>query len=153
MSLRLFGADTAIKRKGASAPVKLYRANNLLHGDVLDFGSGQDSHGYRRFDPAYANEPALLLRTYDVVMCNYVLNVQPSEHLVTEILALLWHLARERVCIAVLCEGEPGTHAVGGGLAKGWREWDERIKGIYPNAMKIPNTSVHAWTARMVKHG
>lgn len=74
------GYRTSIARSGDSAPMKAYRRAKLLKGDVLDYGAGQDAHDLPRFDPAYDPDYGLLTRAWDVVTCNYVLNVLPLEH-------------------------------------------------------------------------
>lgn len=68
---------TATKRTKLSRPARLLQAGGYLRGRLLDYGCGRgddaDELGCDRFDPHYAPEP--VSGPYDVVMCNYVLNV------------------------------------------------------------------------------
>jgi hypothetical protein len=74
------GYGTAVSRKVMSRPMSFFLEFGLLNGDVLDYGSGQDVHEFDRYDPFYANNPEIFKARYDVVTCNYVLNVIPLEH-------------------------------------------------------------------------
>lgn len=85
-----YGGGTSIARH--SAPLRHWRDLSLLDGEILDFGSGQEEHPYHKYDIVHHPDPACLKRSWDTVLCSYVLNVQPSDHLITEILALLYHL-------------------------------------------------------------
>jgi hypothetical protein len=138
--MKLFGSSTALTRKQASAPVAYYEEHGLLKGRVLDYGCGLDVHRYTRFDPVYHNHPEVLLTSYDTVMCNYVLNVQPTDHLIIEILTLLWHLTAPggRVLVAVLFEGKEGTHSVGGGKPRNKAEWTAVLRQVWPRMRSMP---------------
>lgn len=76
----LAGFKTAIERTEPSAPVALFTESGFLRGSVLDLGAGHDIHEHVRFDPAFDADYDVLAERYDVVMCNYVLNVMPLEH-------------------------------------------------------------------------
>ena len=76
----LAGYGTAIDRDRPSLPMRWYKRHGLLKGAVLDYGCGRDKHQYGRFDPAYHPDYDLLLQRWDVVTCNFVLNVIPLEH-------------------------------------------------------------------------
>lgn len=77
---------TAISRTKLSSPVK-----NLvpyLQGRILDYGCGKGSDvsilqnkGYsiEGYDPYYF--PQTVLSKYDTILCTYVLNVIPEEHI------------------------------------------------------------------------
>ncbi len=116
-----FGAGAALSR--GSAPLKKWRALKLLGGRVLDFGSGNEQHRYACFDPFTAPDYSLLLERYDLVMCNYVLNVQPSDHLIHQACALIARLA-DRAAFAVVTDPKlSGSAACGGRQAKPRDEW------------------------------
>lgn len=68
---------TAISRSRVSLPVQYLIDNDLLEGDILDYGCG---YGYDAlalgadfYDKYYY--PVRPTRQYDVIVCNYVLNV------------------------------------------------------------------------------
>ena len=68
---------TAISRTDLSAPMRKLKDKGMLLGRVLDYGCGrgQDAHrlGIDRYDPHFFPTPPE--GPYDVVTCNYVLNV------------------------------------------------------------------------------
>jgi diadenosine tetraphosphate (Ap4A) HIT family hydrolase len=73
---------TAKERDSLSFPAKIIRNNNLLNGDILDFGCGFGSdieflklHGFtiEGYDPHY--QPVYPTKKYDTILCLYVLNV------------------------------------------------------------------------------
>jgi len=68
---------TAITRTKISAPTRFLKEEGLLKGDVLDYGCGKgfdaDELGFDKYDPHFF--PDTELSTYDVIVCNYVLNV------------------------------------------------------------------------------
>lgn len=75
---------TAISRTKPSATCTYLYENSLLNGKVLDFGcdKGKDVEflsakqvDVSGFDPFYSPYYNLLDQKYDVVMCNFVLNV------------------------------------------------------------------------------
>jgi hypothetical protein len=119
-----FGFNTSLPRSKASTPITHWRKMGLLSGDVLDFGCGKETHEFYKFDPFMSPDYSLLRRDWDVVMCNYVLNVQPSDHLIHEICALLSRLS-PLVLIAVLTDSKlSGQRSVGGRDAKSRDEWE-----------------------------
>lgn len=75
---------TAMGRTKQSAPLRWLIDKSLIDAadEVLDFGCGRgydaDSCGFDKYDPHFF--PTLPDRTYDVVVCNYVLNVLPKKH-------------------------------------------------------------------------
>lgn len=78
---------TAIERTSMSFPTRWLKENDLLHGDILDFGCGlgYDTQklkelGYNivGYDNYY--RPEYPTRRFDTIVCNYVLNVlEPNE--------------------------------------------------------------------------
>lgn len=68
---------TAISRTALSAPMRKLRDKGLLLGRVLDYGCGRgqdaDLLGIDKYDPHFF--PTMPEGLYDVVTCNYVLNV------------------------------------------------------------------------------
>lgn len=89
----LAGYKTAIARSKPSKPIQFYEKNQLLEGEVLDYGSGHEVHDYAKFDPVHEPNYELLRKKWDTIMCNYVLNVIPLPHnrfeLVLAVLQLL----------------------------------------------------------------
>lgn len=86
---------TAISRKTPSLPMRWLHKNGLLDGKrMLDFGSGRGFDAFyfsmEEYDPHhYPEKPR---GTFDVITCNYVLNVvEPSEvpQILSEIRSLL----------------------------------------------------------------
>ena len=129
----MFGGSTAMVRKAPSAPMRYWADQDLLQGSVLDFGSGNDDNGFTRYDIATHPDPAVLLVKYDTVICNYVLNVQPSDHLVTQLLVLMHHLIkpRGRVLVSVLTDGKAGAFSVGGTIPRTQKQWAAHISTIF----------------------
>jgi len=77
---------TAITRKKLSVPMKYLNDKGLIQGRVLDYGCGKGSDaqklGMDKYDPHFfpkfrKNAP---IGGYDVVVCNYVLNVLENPH-------------------------------------------------------------------------
>ena len=127
-----YGAATPMRRVVPSAPHRAWGELGYLTGRVLDFGSGHDPNGLPGYDP-FSETPSydLLNEPWDVVTCNYVLNVQPSDHLVMEVAALLSKLA-PRVCVAVLTDSSlSGSRACGGRKAKRPKEWVEMLNKFF----------------------
>jgi len=128
----IYGGATAMSR--TSAPIACWRKGKLLREPVLDFGSGREGHGFARYDAFHAPDTSLLLARYRTVMCNYVLNVQPALHLVTEILALVFHLveAKGRVLIAVRNDvPESGRTSRGYQRRMERAEWEELLRPFF----------------------
>ncbi len=90
----MFGGGTSMSR--GSVPLKFWKDQGLIKGDkVLDFGCGKDVHDFARFDPfAGHNNVEHLTATWDTVVCNYVLNTQPSDHLIQLIAAMLARMTK-----------------------------------------------------------
>lgn len=57
--------------------MRLLESKGLLHGDMLDYGCGRgfdaEYYGMDGYDPYYA--PEFPQKSYDVITCNFVLNV------------------------------------------------------------------------------
>ncbi len=120
-----YGGATALSRS-ASAPLRYWKKHQLLQGSVLDFGSGTEQHDFARYDIVHAAEVAPLLVQYDTVMCNYVLNVQPTDHLVDLILSLLLHLTKKKGTCLIAIETKKqgaGSAASGGRPTKTPTQW------------------------------
>jgi len=108
LSVKDYGGATSMARTGA--PIRYWTERGLLiGGQVLDFGSGQEGHAFAKYDIVHQPDPAVLLAQYGTVMCNFVLNVQPVDHLITQIVVLLWHCTRPG---GTLLLAEPNNLAV-----------------------------------------
>lgn len=86
----IYGGLTSMVR--GNVPMKFWRDNDYLKGDVLDFGCGQDEHEFAKYDPFTQPETGPLNRKWDTITCNYVLQTQPAEHLIIQIAALMSHM-------------------------------------------------------------
>lgn len=131
----VYGGATSIAR--GSVPLRHWREQGHLDGlgaeDVLDFGCGQDAHEFARYDFVHAPEHGLLARTWRVVLCTYVLNVQPADHLVIQTAALLARLTRSDGVCLIATVNDP---QLGGTDACGRREFKpaefyDRVLGYY----------------------
>jgi len=144
-----YGAATSLVR--GSAPLAHWKAlGHLEKGRVLDFGAGQDVHEFSRYDAFYAPDPAPLLESWDVVMSNYVLNVQPSDHLIDLILALIARLLEPKAIALVAVLSDPklsGTAAVGGRTAKSPAEWKAILDRFF-RVRKAPKASFTGFECR-----
>jgi len=127
-----FGSAAAMAR--ASKPVRFWNEQGYVKGDVLDFGCGHDNHGFTRWDPFHCPDPGPLLGQYDTVLCTYVLNVQPSDHLITLICCLLSKLVRMsgQVLFAVRDDLEADSSS-GRGVqrAKSSADWQKLIGDFF----------------------
>lgn len=120
-----YGGATALQR-GGGAPFRYWKKHKLLNGQVLDFGAGKEEHNYARYDSTVTPAVDVLRCRYDSIMCNYVLNVQPTDHLIDLILALLYHLVEDKghVLVAVVAEAAlDNTPTCGGRLHKSRSDW------------------------------
>ena len=79
--------NTAISRKGASAPLKFLYSKGMIEDDVLDYGCGKGAdvkhlkeNGFKAkgFDP-YWNPIDISEQTFKTILCTYVLNVIDKE--------------------------------------------------------------------------
>lgn len=68
---------TAITRTKVNAPLRFLEENGLINGRTLDYGCGKgfsaDRLNMDKFDPFYYDDE--ITGRYDVITCNYVLNV------------------------------------------------------------------------------
>lgn len=69
---------TAIARSSPSKPMRILEERNLLSDKIgLDFGCGRgfdaDYYGLDKYDPHYYPSP--VLKSFEIITCNYVLNV------------------------------------------------------------------------------
>jgi len=71
------GYQTAISRRGLSAPMRWLHSHYMLTGIVLDYGCGRGKDAYLlgmdKYDPHWF--PVLPKGKFDVVVCQYVLSV------------------------------------------------------------------------------
>ena len=74
---------TAPPRTSPSLPMRYLYRKGLLYGDMLDYGSGLgfDANYYRMdsFDIEWHPDYSIFNKKYDVITCNFVLNVVPEE--------------------------------------------------------------------------
>jgi len=75
---------TAISRNSPSVPMRrLNKAGRLGAKRMLDFGCGRGldatTYGLDKYDPHYYPEKDWKVAKYDVITCNYVLNVIPTK--------------------------------------------------------------------------
>lgn len=74
---------TAIKRVKISAPTKHLLDQDLINGNVLDYGCGYGfdavSLGFDLYDPYFF--PRRPDKKFDTIICNYVLNVVEKKYI------------------------------------------------------------------------
>lgn len=90
---------TAISRSKPSAPMaRLAKADRLNGRNMLDFGCGKgydaDYFGMDKYDPYYFNRD-LCTGDYDVITCNYVLNVIANQADRDLVIAEIYRLLQE----------------------------------------------------------
>jgi len=131
-----YGGATAMAR--ASAPIRYWREAKMIRGEVLDFGCGHERHeadGWARYDAFHAPDPAPLWRRYDRVLCSYVLNVQPADHLAIQIAVLLRHLCKPRgglALVAIRSDLQASARSSRGTqVAKTEAEWRALLGGAF----------------------
>jgi DNA phosphorothioation-associated putative methyltransferase len=112
---------TAIRRNKLSKPVQMYK--HELNGKILNYGSGlgedtdflklegYDVYNYDKYFQSNAN----LTIKYDTIICNYILNVIPTEN---ERLLVLSHIKSLLVAdgffyITVRCKSEKNSIKTG----------------------------------------
>jgi len=83
----MYSYKTAISRKTASKPTRDFFQKGLLSGNILDYGCGKGADvtflkkqglSVTGYDPHYCPE-FNKSKKYDVVLCNYVINVIPHK--------------------------------------------------------------------------
>jgi len=144
LTARDFGGATSMARTGA--PIRYWQERGLLarDTDALDYGSGQEGHDWVKYDIVHHPDPRVLLRTYAVVMCNFVLNVQPVEHLITQIVVTLWHCTAPggRLLIAVrndvAASGETGR---GFQVSKTPDQWRAAVAAVVGDDVEMVSRS------------
>jgi|TARA_Y100000310_G_C20704273_1_gene833450 hypothetical protein len=144
-----YGGATSMSR--GSAPLKVWRAKKLLKGKVLDFGCGQDVHEFTRYDAFTCPDVSVLRKSYDTVMCNYVVNVQPSDHLITEIVCLLSKLIKPggTVLIAAVNSRDLDyTDAAGGLELRSADRLAELIEPFFDDIDLIEKTKCYAFVCK-----
>lgn len=126
---KLYGGATSMMR--GSVPIKFWRENKYLSGEILDFGCGQETHEWAKYDAFTETDISPLLKTYDTVMCNYVLNVQPSDHLIVLIAGFISKLLKPegKALFAIRNDLEIGRHESNRGiqLIKEVSEWTQLL--------------------------
>ena len=102
---------TALSRHKLSTPTRILYEKGLLYGKVLDYGCGKGfdvewlnrkgiyALGYDRYNDDF-NDIDLLYNTYNVAICNYVLNVIPDLDTCYDIVDMLTNIA-DKVYICV----------------------------------------------------
>ena len=132
---------TAKERRFLSFPAQLLLEQNLLIGNILDFGCGlgndvklleQKSFNIKGYDPYYF--PEYPQEKFDTILCFYVLNV-------------LFHEVQPEVLMAVshlLKPGGKAYYAVRRGLKRqGFREHFVHKKPTYQCLVHLPFKSIH----------
>lgn len=130
---KIYGGATSMQR--ASAPIKFWKDNNYLSGDILDFGCGQETHEWQKYDSFTQPDTKPLIKYYDTVMCNYVLNVQPSDHLIVLIVGFVSKLLRENgnALFAMRNDLPLGRHESERGIQiiKNQKEWTDLLSNFF----------------------
>lgn len=128
--------------------MRYFQKEGLLKGDVLDFGSGKDVHPYTRFDPYYDPDPKVLTYQYDVVTCNYVLNVIEEEKDRAEVIRTIKSLLSGRgyALISVYQGYEKDTRTTKG-FQSGWGEdeWNSFLNAHFRIARRLDSKSFMSW--------
>jgi len=74
---------TAIRRNKISRPTQTLIDNNVIKGNVLDYGCGHgydaETMGFDKYDPFFFPNGLDKNKKYDTIICNYVLNVLNCE--------------------------------------------------------------------------
>lgn len=148
----LMGFKTAMTRDSASAPIAHYKANGLLTGEVLDFGSGMDKHEFTKYDPYYQFTPRVLQRKYDTITCNYVLNVQAHVGARMNTLLAVRALLNQngKALFAVMTSGDNGGDEKLVRSSKGFQvyfsreSWEAEIKTVFTYVKRVKAPFV-AW--------
>lgn len=101
---------TALSRDKPSKPTRILYDKGLLYGKVLDYGCGKGfdvewlnkkgiyTLGYDKYNDEF-NDIELLYNTYDVAICNYVLNTIPDLQTCYDVVDLLNHIAGKFICL------------------------------------------------------
>lgn len=128
----VYGGLTSMVR--GNVPMKFWRDNDYLRGDVLDFGCGQDEHEFAKYDPFTQPDTGPLNRKWDTIVCNYVLQTQPAEHLIVQIAALIVHMLAPggQALIAVRNDVKKDTSSTRGHQKAGDREyWTSILSSVF----------------------
>ena len=84
-------------------------------------------------------------------MCNYVLNVQPVDHLITQILVMLWHLAGAKGTILVSVRNDvekSGKTARGFQLRLSHHEWAQRLEAVFGDCEDVRGSGFSGFIKR-----
>lgn len=118
------GATTAAS---GSAPLTLWKRKRLIKGDVLDFGCGKADHGFARYDAISEPAPGPLVREWDTILLHYVLNGQPADHLIIQLLALLRWMVHPDGRVLIACSHNVDAHR----MVKTDDQWQALIAQIF----------------------
>jgi len=140
---------TAIHRKRTSAPVRFYSESGLLNGEVLDYGAGKDVHPYAKYDPYYYHDNWVLLeKKWNVVMCNYVLNVIEHTKDREKVLETIKGLLKPNgyALVAIYQRSKHDTRTTKG-FQSGWgvKEWENLFLSHFKEVERLPAKGLHLW--------
>jgi len=128
---------TAITRKHISLPTRYLLENNLLHGNVVDYGCGKgmnaDILSIDKYDPYYF--PMTITKKYDTVICNYVLNVIPDEADRQDVISAMKLILKKQGTIYISVRADKKN-------LNGWtkkKTWQGLIELDYPTIEKNSN--------------
>lgn len=139
---------TAIRRKVTSAPVRWYQENNLLRGDVLDYGAGLDVHHYPKYDPYYHPDTWPLQNKWDVVMCNYVLNVIEKDIDRKKVLRTIkWLLRPYGYALVAIYRRSKRDTRTAKGFQSGWspENWESLFLDEFRQIERLPAKGLYLW--------
>ena len=142
-----FGGATALTR--GSVPWAYWIKAELIRGRVLDFGCGNEQHlEVDRYDAFTCPNVAPLLQEWDTITCNYVLNTQPADHLVIQILALINQMLAPGGHALIACitrsKDLDGTRAAGGRDTLSRDEWEEVICPVF-DVERVKASGFYGW--------
>ena len=139
---------TAIHRKKMSAPMRWYKENHMLFGDVLDFGAGQDVHKYAKYDPYYYPDPWPLQNKWHVVTCNYVFNVIENVETRREVLRAIKSLVKPYgyALVAIYRRSKRDTLTTKG-FQSGWspKQWESFFTDEFRRIERLPAKGLYLW--------
>jgi len=94
--------------------------------DVLDLGCGKERHRFNKYDPFTHPDVSPLMRRWDRVTCNYVFDVQPSDHLIVMLLLSIRGLVAPGGKALIACRNDlaEGHVSLNGSHQQG-REFEE----------------------------
>ncbi len=133
---------SAIKRNKPSAPLLYLLKKKLIKGKVLDYGCGYgvdaEKIGADKFDPNFWNHRPT--RTYNQILCFYVLNVVDSGVNKIRIIRDMWKLLKTNGKIFFALRNDIDVL----GYDKGWEEYGIRRS---KTGMTVDQVSTNIYTA------